>query len=136
MPLYYYDDLSLEQYTTTINDVSKNHKKLHTIEPLMLDAESIKQSDQVKAESKIIFKSETNKDNINDFEEFELLKVLGRGAFGKVMLCQNKKNQKYYAIKSMRKEDLIEKEHLSKTKTERYLLEKCNLFSIQLTTHS
>lgn len=136
MPLYYYDDLSLEQYTTTINDVSKNHKKLHTIEPLMLDAESIKQSDQVKAESKIIFKSETNKDNINDFEEFELLKVLGRGAFGKVMLCQNKKNQKYYAIKSMRKEDLIEKEHLSKTKTERYLLEKCKLFSIQPTIHS
>lgn len=49
MPLYYYDDLSLESYTTTIQDVSKNHKKLHTIEPLMLDAESIKQSDQVKA---------------------------------------------------------------------------------------
>lgn len=58
----------------------------------MLDAESIKQSEQVKAESKIIFKSESNKDNINNFEEFELLKVLGRGAFGKVMLCQNKKN--------------------------------------------
>lgn len=50
--------------------------------------------------------------------------MLGRGAFGKVMLCQNKKNQKYYAIKSMRKEDLIEKEHLIKTKTERFLLEK------------
>jgi len=49
MPLYYYDDLSLEQYTTTINEVSKNVKKLHTIEPLMLDAESIKQNDQVKA---------------------------------------------------------------------------------------
>ena len=103
MALYYYDDLSLEQFTTTIDDVGKNHKKLHTIEPLYLDAESIKQNEQVKAESKIIFKSETNKDNINTFEEFELLKVLGRGAFGKVMLCQNKKNNKYYAIKSMRK---------------------------------
>jgi len=58
------------------------------------------------------------------------LKVLGRGAFGKVMLCQNKKNGKYYAIKSMRKEDLIEKEHLSKTKTERYLLEMGKFLSI------
>jgi serum/glucocorticoid-regulated kinase 2 len=57
--------------------------------------------------------------------------VLGRGAFGKVMLCQNKKNSKYYAIKSMRKEDLIEKEHLTKTKTERYLLEKGLYFHIQ-----
>ena len=33
----------------------------------MLDAESIKQNEQVKAESKIIFKSETNKDDIANF---------------------------------------------------------------------
>lgn len=57
MQLYYYDDLSLESYTTTIDDVNKKSKKVHTIEPLYLDAESIKQSEQVKAESKIIFKS-------------------------------------------------------------------------------
>jgi len=44
MPLYYYDDLSLEQYTTTINDVSKKTKKLHTIEPLYLDSETIRQN--------------------------------------------------------------------------------------------
>ncbi len=50
--------------------MSKNHKKLHTIEPLMLDTESMKQNDQAKGESKIIFKSETNKDNIANFEEF------------------------------------------------------------------
>jgi serine/threonine protein kinase len=47
---------------------------------------------------------------------------LGRGAFGKVMLCKNNKNGKYYAVKSMRKENLIEKEHLEKTRTERILL--------------
>ncbi len=62
--------------------------------------------------------------------------MLGRGAFGKVMLCQNKKNQKYYAIKSMRKEDLIEKEHLIKTKTERFLLEKCTPSPTQPNTPS
>lgn len=44
MALYYYDDLSLEQYTTTISDVDKQKKKLHTIDPLYLDLESIKQS--------------------------------------------------------------------------------------------
>lgn len=57
MALYYYDDLSLEQYTTTISDVDKQKKKLHTIDPLYLDLESIKQSEQVKAESKLIFKN-------------------------------------------------------------------------------
>ena len=57
MALYYYDDLSLEQFTTTIDDVDKNMKKVHTIDPLFLDAESMKQHEQVKAESKLIFKN-------------------------------------------------------------------------------
>ena len=57
MKLFYYDDLSLEPYTTTINEVTKNVKKIQTIKPLLLDAESLKQNEQVKAESKIIFKS-------------------------------------------------------------------------------
>lgn len=38
MRLYYYDDLSLEPYTTTINEVTKNVKKVQTIKPLLLDA--------------------------------------------------------------------------------------------------
>ena len=42
MPLYYCDDLTLESFTTTINDVGKNVKKIHNIEPLYLDPESMK----------------------------------------------------------------------------------------------
>jgi hypothetical protein len=42
MPLYYNDELSLEQYTTKIDDVYKKVKKKHPIEPLFLDAESLK----------------------------------------------------------------------------------------------
>ena len=132
MALYYYDDLSLEMYTTTILDLNKNIKKIQRTEPLYFDPQSIKQSEQVKAQSQIIFKSENNNDSISTFQEFELLKVLGRGAFGKVMLCQNKNNNKYYAIKSMRKENLIEKQHLTKIKTERFLLEEGRKFFIQL----
>lgn len=42
MPLYYNDELSLEQFTTTIDDVEKKVKKKHLTEPLYLDAESLK----------------------------------------------------------------------------------------------
>jgi hypothetical protein len=42
MPLYYNDELSLEQFTTTIDDVEKKVKKKHPTEPLYLDAESLK----------------------------------------------------------------------------------------------
>lgn len=37
MALYYYDDLTLESYTTTIDDVDRNTKKIHSTEPLFLD---------------------------------------------------------------------------------------------------
>jgi len=42
--------------------------------------------------------------------DFNLLKVLGRGAFGKVMLVQKKSDKKYYALKSLHKDELIEKQ--------------------------
>lgn len=40
------------------------------------------------------------------------------------MLCKHQNTGKYYAVKSMRKEDLIEKDSIIRTKTERFLLEK------------
>ena len=42
------------------------------------------------------------------FEDFKMLMVLGRGAFGKVFLAELNHNKKLYAIKSIRKDILIE----------------------------
>ena len=39
--------------------------------------------------------------------DFTLLKVLGRGAFGKVMLVEKKDSKEIYALKSLRKEEII-----------------------------
>jgi serum/glucocorticoid-regulated kinase 2 len=38
MALYYYDDYTLENYTTTIDDADKSKKKVHENEALYLDA--------------------------------------------------------------------------------------------------
>ena len=39
---------------------------------------------------------------------FEIKKLLGRGAFGKVMLVQHRLTNKLYAMKSIRKDIIIE----------------------------
>lgn len=49
----------------------------------------------------------SKKVSINDFD---ILKVIGRGGFGKVFLVQHKESQNYYAMKSMRKEMLSKHE--------------------------
>lgn len=57
-------------------------------------------------------------------ENFTLIKVLGRGAFGKVMLCEKKDTKKIYAIKALRKEDIISNDQIDYIKTERKILEQ------------
>jgi serum/glucocorticoid-regulated kinase 2 len=39
-------------------------------------------------------------------DDFELLKLLGRGKFGKVFMCSQKATGKVYAVKMIRKQDL------------------------------
>ena len=41
-------------------------------------------------------------------EDFKLITVLGRGTFGKVYLAELAQNNKLYAIKSIRKDVLLE----------------------------
>ena len=61
-------------------------------------------------------------------EDFQILKVLGRGAFGKVMLVKKKDDvtQKLYALKSLKKADLVKAHQVEHTTTERYVLERIN----------
>jgi novel protein kinase C theta type len=42
-----------------------------------------------------------------ELKDFKLLKILGRGAFGKVFLAELSVNKELYAIKSIRKDVLI-----------------------------
>lgn len=52
-----------------------------------------------------------------------MIKVLGRGAYGKVMLVESKSNGNLFALKSLRKEEVILRDQLEHLKTERKILE-------------
>ena len=40
-------------------------------------------------------------------EDFQLLKVVGRGSFGKVYLAKKKSDGKIYAVKTLKKDFII-----------------------------
>ena len=54
-------------------------------------------------------------------DDFELLKVLGKGSFGKVMLVKRK--GRLYALKSLQKAKLVQRNQLHHTATERIVLQ-------------
>lgn len=48
-------------------------------------------------------------------DDFNYIKVIGRGSFGKVYLVKKLDNQKFYAMKILKKEQLVKKNLLLKT---------------------
>ena len=59
-------------------------------------------------------------------DDFQPLKLVGKGSFGKVILVKYFNNEKIYAMKILDKEEIIRRKQIKHTKTERLLLEKLN----------
>eukprot|EP00743_Colponemidia_sp_Colp-15_P001960 GILK01002132.1.p1 GENE.GILK01002132.1~~GILK01002132.1.p1 ORF type:complete len:390 (-),score=57.20 GILK01002132.1:348-1448(-) len=70
--------------------------------------------------SKVVAQSEKQRVSVNDFE---LLKVVGKGSFGKVMQVRKKDSGKIYAMKVLRKDAVFARKQVEHTRTERRILE-------------
>jgi len=56
-------------------------------------------------------------------DDYELLKVVGKGSFGKVMQVRKKDTGKIFAMKVLKKAQLVARKQVAHTKTERKVLE-------------
>ncbi|XP_038988535.1 serine/threonine-protein kinase tricornered-like [Phoenix dactylifera] len=55
-------------------------------------------------------------------DDFELLTIIGRGAFGEVRLCREKTTRQVYAMKILKKSEMLHKDQVEHVKAERNLL--------------
>jgi len=59
-------------------------------------------------------------------EDFELVRVIGKGSFGKVTLVRKKSDSRLYAMKVLAKQNIIKRKQVEHTRTERNVLGKLN----------
>ena len=94
------------------------------IEPLNNQPIITKSSDSLPIASK--YPSTQSTSTSITIDDFQPLKLLGKGSFGKVILVKYFNNNKIYAMKILNKEEIIKRNQINHTKTERLLLEKLN----------
>lgn len=105
----------------TLNGV---HKKLDTTKiPFSAPVDAVQASLVVN----------NQKDSATDYpstkwqlEDFEVHRTLGTGSFGRVLLAKHRVSEKYYAIKKLRKADVVRLRQVEHTNNERTLLAQVN----------
>ncbi|XP_076360405.1 RAC serine/threonine-protein kinase-like isoform X2 [Tachypleus tridentatus] len=97
--------------------------KLQDQDVEMLDQQG---EDNIFEKLNISTRTSANKGRKITLDNFEFLKVLGKGTFGKVILCREKVSNLLYAIKVLKKEVIIQKDEVAHTLTENRVLRNTN----------
>lgn len=78
---------------------------------------------QIAAQEEIDTKARREKTTVNDYQK---ISIIGRGAFGEVHVCKHKKTEKVYAMKMMKKAEMIKKNQVQHIRSERNILAASN----------
>ncbi|KAL7712227.1 non-specific serine/threonine protein kinase [Entamoeba marina] len=115
-------DKQLRKSTKTKND--NGNEKTNTAEDKNVDTTNVKEEKQEDEEidSNYIELYNSSKKKITQ-DDFELLKVIGRGSFGKVMMVKKKDDEKIFAMKVLRKDIVKERKQVDHTKAEKQVLQ-------------
>ncbi len=136
MPIYGVPHHYLKDFVTTKSDRKKNLFKVPEELFRMKEEESPAEPDPMKAlldevpnfqktkGTSLYQKNKTEKSVMLD--EFKILKVLGRGSFGRVYLAEMISNGRLYAIKELRKDVLIDTDQIQNTRIEKEIMKNAN----------
>ena len=90
---------------------------------LLEDEKGFDSDDLIEDESSLLYSSSKYESKIN-LDDFDIINILGKGAFGKVYLTRLKINKKLYAVKTIRKDVIIETDQIEAISLERDILLK------------
>lgn len=113
--------------TTSIEPIFEDQKMIDDWFPIKvydLEGAGIDEEER-KVHIQVCFKKTGAKKGLS-IDEFELLKVIGKGSFGKVMQVRKKDTNRIYAMKIIRKSHVVERSEISHTLAERNVLVKIN----------
>ncbi|CAG9328953.1 unnamed protein product [Blepharisma stoltei] len=92
--------------------------------PCFKSEESSEQVSLIQKESPSLSRESTSVSDLKlSPDDFQMVKMLGKGSFGKVILVLKKGTEKYYAMKVLKKSVIKEKDQISHTLNERMILE-------------
>ena len=133
-PIYYVPLMNLNEVMTTQSNLktkhfvrpNKEHLKIMNLEKFKdIEQNEQKRKTELRKNTKTLYSSKKDVPDMS-IDDFELLKLLGKGAFGKVFLVQKKDDEKMYAIKVLKKTSIIELNQLEHTKAEKMILSHVN----------
>ena len=84
--------------------------------------------DDKAASDQIIFDDDDSEDGTAkvSLDDFELIRVIGKGSFGKVTLVKKRTDGRTFAMKVLSKENIVKRKQVEHTKTERRVLGNIN----------
>jgi serum/glucocorticoid-regulated kinase 2 len=131
-------DNNLKPYITSKKDKKQSKSTTKMDAKLLIDTKKFiqehskvntKQLEKEKIAKKrrvgTIFSAHQNIKNVG-VNDFKIINVIGRGSYGKVCLVQFKKTNKLYAMKSLKKDVLLDEDQVENTLLEKDILQSIN----------
>ena len=107
----------LDNYAEIMEERQQQNEE--TKEPAAFDA---RESDILNPDSQSQALFSRLGDNETTLQHFEIKKVLGKGTFGKVYLIERRRDKQLYAMKSIRKDIVINNEQIENARLEKTIL--------------
>ena len=129
------NDKNLKNYITSKKDKKKDANFSKMDEKFLVDTKKFIDSDE-KELKKEVKESKSEKDSTLfsnhssiktvTLDDFQTMKILGRGSYGKVSLVKYKKTGELFAMKGLKKDVLLDEDQVESTLLEKQILQSLN----------